>query len=104
MGMIARFAVRKDNVKVSASNLDSLKVKLREGKAVGLNQSKKLIKSGFAESVCIACDADTHIREEIKSLCRAYGVSFDDSKNMVSLGQVCGIDVGCAVYAVCKIR
>ena len=102
--MIARFVVRKDNEKVSASNIDSLKVKLRDGKAVGLNQSKKLIKSGFAEMVCIANDADGYIYNEIKSLCCQYDVPFDDSKSMAVLGQVCGIDVGCAVYAVCKKR
>ena len=89
---------------MSASDLSALKVKLKDGRAVGLNQSKKLIKAGFAELVCIGSDADGYLREEIKSLCRAHGVSVDDSKNMAALGKICGIDVDCAVYAVCKIR
>lgn len=89
---------------MSASDLSALKVKLKDGRAVGLNQSKKLIKAGFAELVCIACDSDGFLREEIKSLCRAHGVTVDESKNMAALGKICGIDVGCAVYAVCKTR
>lgn len=89
---------------MSASDLNALKVKLRDGKAVGLNQTKKLIKAGFAETVYIAADADGYIRDEIKALCRSHGVSADESKSMAVLGQICGIDVNCAVYAVCKIR
>lgn len=89
---------------MSNSDLSALKVKLKDGRAIGFNQSKKLIKSGFAETVCIACDADGFIRDEIKALCHAHGVATDESKTMTAMGQICGIDVGCAVYAVCKIR
>jgi len=89
---------------VSASDLSALKLKLRDGKAVGLNQAKKLIKAGFAEIVYVASDADGHIREEIKAMCRVGGVKVDETKNMAALGKVCGIDVNCAVYAVSKIR
>ena len=89
---------------MSASDLSALKVKLRDGKAVGLNQTKKLIKSGFAECVYLANDADSYIREEVRAMCRTNGVRIDESKNMAALGQICGIDVDCAVYAVCKNR
>ena len=89
---------------MSASDLNALRIKLRDGKAVGLNQTKKLLKSGLAEIVYIAVDADGHIREEIKAMCRAGNVKVDETKNMAALGQICGIDVDCAVYAVSKIR
>ena len=87
---------------MSASDLNALKIKLRDGKAVGLNQTKKLLKAGLAETVYIAVDADGHIREEIKAMCHAGGVKVDETKNMAALGQICGIDVDCAVYAVSK--
>lgn len=89
---------------MGASNLNALKVKLRDGKAVGLNQTKKLLKAGLAETVYIAVDADGHIREEIKAMCRAGNVKVDETQNMSALGRECGIDVDCAVYAVSKIR
>lgn len=89
---------------MSDSDLSTLKVKLRDGKAIGLNQSKKLIKAGLAETVCIANDADGRIQDEIKVLCHAHGIVPDDSETMAMLGKICGIDVDCAVYAISKIR
>lgn len=89
---------------MSDSDLSALKVKLRDGKAIGLNQSRKLIKAGLAEKVCIANDADNYIRDEIKALCHTHGIVPDESETMSALGKICGIDVDCAVYAVSKIR
>lgn len=82
----------------------SLKMKLRENKAVGVNQSRKLIKSGLAESVCIAKDADSCIMSEFKTLCHQFGVPIQETGTMAQLGQRCGIDVKCAVYAQAKKR
>lgn len=89
---------------MSDSDLSALKVKLRDGKAIGLNQSKKLIKAGLAETVFVANDADGRIRDEIKALCHAHDIVPNESETMANLGKICGIDVDCAVYAVSKIR
>ncbi|MBQ9940922.1 MAG: ribosomal L7Ae/L30e/S12e/Gadd45 family protein [Clostridia bacterium] len=89
---------------MSASDLSDLKVKLKDGKAVGLNQSKKLIKSGFAQMAYVANDADSRLREEIKNLCRNHSVRVDETMNMAALGKMCGIDVDCSVCATTKIR
>ena len=69
--------------------------------AVGLNTSKKLIKSGGAEKVLLGSDCSPFIREEIFGLSEKYGVPVDETFTMAELGERCGIDVGCAV---CVIR
>ena len=69
--------------------------------AVGLNTSKKLIKSGGAAKALLANDCSPFIKAEITALADEYGVPTDESHTMEELGKKCGIDVGCAV---CVIR
>lgn len=69
--------------------------------AVGLNTSKKLIKSGGAAKVLLGSDCSPFIREEIVTLAGEHGVPVDETFTMSELGERCGIDVGCAV---CVIR
>ena len=69
--------------------------------AVGLNTSKKLIKSGGCIKVLLANDCSPYIREEILALAAERGVTTDVSFSMEELGAKCGIEVGCAV---CVIR
>ena len=66
--------------------------------AVGLNTSKKLIKTGGQIRVLLADDCSPYIKEEILSLAAERGVQTDTSFTMEELGAKC---VGCAV---CVIR
>ena len=68
----------------------------------GFNQSKKCIRSGRAEHVYVAFDADSRILSEIISLCERFGVTLDRSKTKSELGALCGIEVDCAVCAFLK--
>jgi len=64
---------------------------------VGLNQSKKQIKSNTAKKVFLAKDADVKIRLQIENLCNMQGIPCDTTKTKEELGRMCKIDVPCAV-------
>jgi large subunit ribosomal protein L7A len=68
----------------------------------GFNQSKKCIRNGRAELVCLALDSEEKISSEISSLCERFGVTLDTSKTKSELGVLCGIEVDCAVCAFLK--
>jgi len=68
-------------------------------KVIGTKQVKKAINKGIAQKVFIAEDAEPHIIEPIKELCRQNLVEVFMVKNMDSLGNACGIEVGAATVA-----
>lgn len=68
-------------------------------KVIGTKQVKKAISKGIAKKVFIAEDAEPHIIEPIKELCRQNQVEIQAVKNMETLGNACGIEVGSATVA-----
>ncbi len=68
----------------------------------GLNQTKKAIRSGRADNVYLADDADASVRTYVEALCGEAGVSVTSGYSMLQLGGMCGIDIGCAVCAEVK--
>lgn len=69
-------------------------------KAVGLNQTKKAVKSGSAKKVYAAHDADENFLAVVKRLCEDGSVSLDLSASMTELKEAGRIDVECAVCAI----
>ena len=65
----------------------------------GLNQTKKAIRSHACACVYLACDADEHFRMQVISLCQEYQTNIKTDMTMAQLGDMCGIDVNCAVCA-----
>ena len=68
----------------------------------GYNSSLKLIKSGFAEKVFLACDCSVVIKDKVRAAAEQHGVPVDETASMQKLAELCGIDVGCAVCAIRK--
>jgi len=68
-------------------------------KVIGTKQVKKAINKGIAKKVFIALDAEPHIIEPIKELCRQNQVEVSMVENMDTLGNACGIEVGSATVA-----
>lgn len=68
-------------------------------KVIGTKQVKKAINKGIVTKVFIAEDAEPHIIEPIKELCRQNQVEVLMVTNMDLLGNACGIDVGAATVA-----
>lgn len=62
----------------------------------------KAVVSGKAEKVILALDADTHIREEILSLCKTHGVKTEAYKSKKALGILGGINRHAAAIAILK--
>jgi len=69
-------------------------------KVVGLNQTKKAVKSGTAKKIYVAYDAEESFIASIKRLCEDSGVPIDLSATMTELKFACQIDVDCAVCTV----
>ena len=69
-------------------------------KAVGLNQTKKVLKNGTAKKIFAARDANEQFLLQIKKMCEGLAVDIDESMTMKELGEACKIEVGCAVCAV----
>jgi large subunit ribosomal protein L7A len=76
--------------------LDELK---GQPKVIGTKQVKKAITKGEAVSIFLANDAEPHIIEPIKELCREHNINFVAVETMEQLGKACGIDVGAATVA-----
>jgi large subunit ribosomal protein L7A len=73
-------------------------------KVIGTKQVKKAINKGIAKKVFIALDAEPHIIQPIKELCRLKQVEISMVENMDSLGNACGIEVGSAAVALINIE
>ena len=66
---------------------------------VGAKQLKKALKSGKAQRVFLARNADPAITEPIAALCQLNQVDFVWVRSMTDLGHACGIEVGAAAAA-----
>ena len=70
-------------------------------RAIGANQTIKLIRSKKAKLIYLANDADGQFKAKILDEVSKHGkISVDSSFNSIELGEQCGIDVGCAVVAI----
>lgn len=69
-------------------------------KVVGLNQTKKAVNNGKAEKVYAAKDADELFLLQIRRLCESKSIPLDENMTMRELGDICNIDVNCAVCAI----
>ncbi len=68
-------------------------------KVIGTKQVKKAVSKGQVEKVYLARDAEPHITEPIKELCRQHNVAVIMVDTMDALGKACGIEVGSAAVA-----
>ena len=67
---------------------------------VGSKQLKKALRSGRAEYVFLAENADPAITEPIVELCESGNIQIHWVASMADLGRACGIEVGAAAAAV----
>jgi len=68
-------------------------------KVIGVKQVKKAINKGIAKKVFIALDAEPHIVEPVKELCRQNQIEIETVESMQIMGKACGIEVGSAAVA-----
>lgn len=76
--------------------------KLPDKRIVGAKQTLKAIKSGMAERVYIAEDADVRVIVPITEACKENSVEFVRVNSMKELGELCSIDVGAAAACLTK--
>lgn len=76
--------------------------KLPDKRIVGAKQTLKAIKSGMAEKVYIAEDADVRVIVPITEACKDNSVEIVRVETMKELGQLCSIDVGAAAACLTK--
>lgn len=68
-----------------------------KSKVIGVKQSIKAVKSGQAQCVYLAENADPALLAPIREQCAAGKIHVVSVETMDVLGQACGIDVGAAV-------
>lgn len=77
---------------------------LKSGKkAIGTKQTLKAVEKGLADMVFVARDADERVVSPIRALCSQKGVLLEEVATMIELGRACGIEVGAAAAAACKV-
>ena len=77
--------------------------KLRtQEKVIGVKQSRRAVRSGQAQVVFLASDADPALITPIEEQCLAAGIAVVKDFTMHDLGQAAGIQVGAAVAALLK--
>ncbi len=66
---------------------------------VGLKQSEKAIKRGFAIAAFLAEDTDSYLAEPFLALCEEYGISVETVASRKTLAKACRVEVpvACAV-------
>jgi large subunit ribosomal protein L7A len=74
--------------------------KLPANRIVGAKQTIKAVKSGNAETVYIAEDAEQKVTKPLVELCKQNSVEIVYVDSMHRLGVLCGIDVGAATACV----
>lgn len=72
----------------------------RQNVVVGAKQLRKALRSGHAQRVYLAKNADPAITEPIEAMCREHSVEYAWVRSMMDLGRACGIEVGAAAAAV----
>lgn len=78
------------------------RLKGSKDKVVGIKQTRKAIKEGYADLVFLAEDVDAHLYKEIKGLCDENHVEICYVKTMKELGEACGIDIKAASAALLR--
>ena len=68
---------------------------------VGLKQVKKALADKQAVKVFLASDCDDELKNTVKELCTASGISPIYVETMIKLGNECGIDVKASCACVC---
>lgn len=85
-------------------NIDSIKdnkLLTVSKRAIGVNQTIKLIRSKKARMIFLAKDADNAFKAKIlDEINRSEPVPVNAAFNSQELGEHCGIDVECAVVAI----
>ncbi|MCL6444056.1 MAG: ribosomal L7Ae/L30e/S12e/Gadd45 family protein [Alicyclobacillus sp.] len=76
------------------------RIRLAKKRTIGTNQTTKALQQSLAKHVYVAQDADSRITQQIVSLARDKGVTFEWVETMKQLGKACGIEVGAATAAV----
>lgn len=69
----------------------------RERMVAGYRRTVRGILAGQIRCVLIARDADDHISEELRRLCREKNVPFRFTGSKKEMGELMLLDVGCAV-------
>lgn len=76
--------------------------KIAAKKVIGAKQTLKAIRSGNAEVVYIARDAEPRVINPIVELCHENEIDLVYYNSMCELGKACCIDVGAATVCVIK--
>lgn len=71
-------------------------------KVIGAKQVKKAVLKGVASKVYLADNAEPHITNPLREICRQHGVEVFSVDTMEMLGDACGIEVGSAAMALIK--
>jgi len=71
-------------------------------KVIGSKQVKKAVTKGLARKVFLAENAEPHIIEPLREICRQHEVEIESIETMEELGNACGIEVGSAAVALIK--
>ncbi|MBP1757965.1 MAG: Firmicutes ribosomal L7Ae family protein [Firmicutes bacterium] len=69
-------------------------------KVIGAKQVGRALRSGQAQRVYLAENADPRVTEPIEMLCSEAGIPVEKIPTMAQLGNACGIAVGSAVAAI----
>lgn len=79
-----------------------MNVKLPAKRIVGAKQTLKAAKSGTADVIYLANDADPKVTMPIIEACKQSNTRIVYIDTMEELGKMCGIDVGAATACVTK--
>ncbi|WP_018663967.1 50S ribosomal protein L7ae-like protein [Heyndrickxia acidiproducens] len=66
---------------------------------VGTKQTVKALKSGKADELLVAEDADPNITNKVISIAEAFQIPVTTVESKKQLGKACGIEVGAATVA-----
>ena len=78
------------------------KVSQAKNLIIGTKQTVKALRTGNAETVIIALDADSTITSKVIDAAKEYSVPIDYVASMRLLGKACKIDVGAAAVVIMK--
>ena len=78
------------------------KVSQAKNLIIGTKQTVKALRTGNAETVIIALDADSTITSKVIDAAKEYSVPIDYVDSRRLLGKACKIDVGAAAVVIMK--
>ena len=71
-------------------------------RVVGLKECRRAVEEERALRVYLAYDADPHLTEPLRELCRQKGVALTEDCTMEALGRAAGVPVKTAAAALLK--